>query len=72
MLVFIIIVSLFTNDFCDGYEKGYRDGYCYELEHNGIGCIEPITPVCPLPEGAEFSYEHGYERGFLDGVEDYE
>lgn len=52
--------------FCDGYEAGYIAGYCYKV----YGCLEPLTPLCPLPDLGEDNYKGGYNKGFLDGLND--
>ena len=52
--------------FCDGWRSGYVAGYCYRQ----YGCIEPIVPICPLPRIGEDNYEGGYNRGFLQGLND--
>ena len=56
------------DQFCDGFEAGYKAGWCYEI----FGCIEPITPLCPMPEINETSYKDGYNRGFLRALEERE
>lgn len=52
--------------YCDGWEKGYIQGYCYEV----IGCVKPIVPICPIPKVGQTSYDDGYNRGFLKGKKD--
>ena len=52
--------------FCAGYKKGYIAGYCYKV----YGCLKPLTPLCPLPDLGETGYKDGYNRGFIDGLED--
>ena len=65
-----MILLLFTvvddSDFCDGWEDGYVQGYCYQVEN----CNEPLIPLCPLPEVNEDTFTDGYNRGFLKGLED--
>jgi len=52
------------SSYCDGFSKGYKDGYCY----NQFGCIEPIPPLCPIKGiNEENSYKGGYNRGFILG-----
>ncbi len=50
--------------FCEGFETGYIAGHCYGDTY----CIEPITPICPLPRLGEHSFIDGYNRGFLQGL----
>ena len=52
--------------YCEGWEDGYIAGYCYRK----YGCIEPIPPVCPIPEINEDGYRDGYNRGFIKGRAD--
>jgi hypothetical protein len=50
-------------EYCDGWEDGYKEGWCYG---KGMGCFDPIVPVCPVPRYNERndSYRDGYNRGF--------
>lgn len=71
LAVAFIALSGFTepkieSDFCDGWEAGYKAGYCYQIPH----CLEPLPPLCPLPKINEDSYQDGYNRGFLKGKRD--
>lgn len=71
-LVFILIASIliFTattvlaSAFCNGWEDGYIAGYCYK-QHT---CLRPTVPLCPLSGIGENTYQHGYNRGFLAGL----
>ncbi len=66
-IIFLILLSTsiaFANAFCDGWENGYKAGYCYRK----FACIEPIVPICPIPRIGENSYQDGYNRGFLSGL----
>lgn len=70
MKVLIIILLLsggMQPSYCDGYEDGFLDGYCY-----GTGielCLPPLPPLCPSWRAIdeEDSYKGGYQRGFLVG-----
>lgn len=62
----LIITPLFIKNektFCDGWEEGYKAGWCFEI----VNCIEPVVPVCPVPEVFENTYKDGYNRGFTEG-----
>ena len=50
--------------FCEGWENGYKSGYCYGETY----CIPPIAPICPIPRIGEDSYQGGYNRGFVAGI----
>ncbi len=50
--------------FCDGWEAGYKAGYCYRQ----FACLSPLVPLCPLPRLGESTYMDGYNRGFLAGL----
>jgi hypothetical protein len=71
-IVFAVICSvvLFTSTnvmastFCDGWEKGYADGYCYKRTN----CSEPLVPVCPAPVSGKDTYKDGYDLGFPSGL----
>lgn len=46
--------------YCDGWEEGYEQGWCYEI----VNCVAPVVPVCPIPKVNQTSYKDGYNRGF--------
>lgn len=58
--------SAIKTDFCEGFEEGYKEGWCY---NEGDDCLEPITPECPIPKITESSdsYKDGYNRGYTKG-----
>lgn len=55
-------------NFTNGFNEGYKQGYCQD---QGIGCIEPIPPIAPIPKIGENSdnYTDGYNRGFQMGLD---
>lgn len=59
-------------DYCQGFEDGYRYGYCYdaETEQPDPFCVEPIPPICPIPGINENGYRDGWARGFNQGLND--
>ena len=57
-----------SDDYCDGWNDGYKSGWCYG---RGYGCLEPLVPLCPLPRLGEDGYKAGYNRGFLQGINDH-
>ena len=66
ILLFLVIpLFAFSQDYSDGFRAGYKEGYCY----NDYGCIPPIPPVTPIANVGEYSYKHGYNRGFKMGIE---
>jgi hypothetical protein len=69
MKKFILILAVFTfasayTPFCSGFKAGYKAGYC----HGQSYCLEPLAPLCPLPNIGERTYMDGYDRGFLVGL----
>ncbi len=54
----------FANSYCDGFQAGYKAGYCYRK----YSCIPPLPPLCPLPRLGESTFQDGYNRGFTLGV----
>ncbi|RIA10191.1 tetratricopeptide repeat protein [Flavobacteriaceae bacterium MAR_2010_72] len=60
---FLIAQTSFDN----GFKEGYKNGYCQD---KGVGCIEPIPPISPIPTVNESSssYQDGYNRGFQMGM----
>ncbi len=51
--------------FCNGWADGYTNGYCH---NRGYSCVRPVTPVCPVPYAGQTTYSHGYNRGFIAGL----
>lgn len=62
-LIICPIILQENKDFCKGWEEGYKAGWCFEIDN----CIEPVSPVCPVPEAWETTYKDGYNRGFTQG-----
>jgi hypothetical protein len=54
-----------TTGFCEGFEDGYKAGWCYQESY----CLEPLSPLCPLPKLGEDGYQDGYNRGFVTGIQ---
>lgn len=57
--------GVWASEFCDGYKVGYEAGRCYRR----LICLKIVSPVCPLPRIGERTFQDGYQRGFLKGVE---
>ena len=51
--------------FCQGYQDGYRAGYCY----GKIACVAPFS-MCPMAWMGQDTYNDGYNQGFNDGMRD--
>lgn len=72
MIYFKTIIAIaiffisFASPYCEGFEKGYAEGYCYER----VGCVSPVSPVCPVPSPGFSSWRDGYNRGFSQGLKD--
>jgi hypothetical protein len=71
LFFFLFLSSLFSfsqTNFDKGFYNGFKEGYCHD---KGIGCLEPIPPIAPVPKIAEDSndYMDGYNRGFKEGIE---
>lgn len=64
-LISNIVIS--QTKFNEGFKEGYKNGYCQD---KGVGCIEPIPPIAPIPTVNESStsYQDGYNRGFQMGM----
>ena len=69
LIVFLFTVSSYT-PFCDGWEAGYKAGWCYDVERQQPDplCYDPYVPYCPYAKPNETTYEHGYNRGFLTAI----
>lgn len=70
-LLAVLIAALFCGiviaqdgGFCEGWEAGYKAGYCYQQAN----CLAPLVPLCPLAGLGEDNYQGGYNRGFLAGL----
>jgi tetratricopeptide (TPR) repeat protein len=66
-LFFIINISFAQSNFYNGFESGFKNGYCH---NQGISCISPVPPNSPIPKVNENinSYQDGYNRGFEMGL----
>lgn len=67
IILFFTTLSFAQTNFIDGFNSGYKKGYCQD---QGIGCIDPIPPISPIPKVGESSdsYTDGYNRGFEMGL----
>ena len=69
LLIIFLFISIFVfsqTKYSNGFNDGYKKGYCHD---KGIGCMEPIPPIAPIPVIGEDinSYQDGYNRGFKIG-----
>lgn len=69
LLIIFLFISIFVfsqTKYSNGFNDGYKKGYCHD---KGIGCMEPIPPIAPIPIIGEDinSYQDGYNRGFKIG-----
>lgn len=52
------------NDYKQGFNEGWEDGYCYKERY----CNAPAPPPCPKPNvNEDKGYKGGYLRGFTLG-----
>lgn len=73
-LTALIIVSIFSiktfgqSNFSKGFDRGFKEGFCY---NKSVGCLPPLTPLTPLTRIGESdnSYQDGYNRGFQVGLD---
>jgi hypothetical protein len=64
LLIVVISMIALAGSFQDGYRAGYKAGYCYGEQY----CMPPMAPLPPMPRLGENSYQGGYNRGFVDGL----
>jgi hypothetical protein len=74
LFVFILFIFPYctigqNSPFGRGYEKGFKEGYCYNS--NSVYCNPPITPLPPLIRlnESDNSFQDGYNRGFQVGLD---
>ena len=68
LITFLFTITIFAqSSFTNGFNKGYKKGFCQD---QGVGCIDPIPPIAPIPKIGESSdsYTDGYNRGFQMGL----
>lgn len=67
ILLFASNTLFAQTNYTNGFNTGYKKGYCQD---QGVGCIEPIPPISPIPKIGESSdsYTDGYNRGFQMGL----
>jgi hypothetical protein len=71
-IIFVVIcsavlfssINVMADTFCNGWEKGYIDGYCYKRAN----CSEPLVPVCSPTSSGKNTYKDGYDLGFPAGL----
>ena len=66
MILCAAVIVIAGQGFNSGYQAGYKAGYCYRC----FGCLPPLPPLPPLPRLGESTYNDGYQRGFIEGLED--
>lgn len=74
LILFINLVCYYlaftqSTPFAKGFDKGFKEGYCYN--HSTVDCLTPLTPLTPLPRlnESQDSYSNGYNRGFQTGLD---
>lgn len=68
LVILLTVTSVFgQTNYINGFNTGYKKGYCQD---QGIGCIPPIPPIAPISKIGESSdsYTDGYNRGFQMGL----
>jgi hypothetical protein len=66
LIIIIFFIQANGKTYCDGFEDGYKRGWCY----NDPNCITPIVPPCGIPRVNFNTYEGGFEDGFILGKKD--
>jgi hypothetical protein len=62
VLLLVPLVSFGQNEWIDGYENGFKNGYCV----GEIGCLSPVPPF-KVNNSIEHTYQDGYNQGVVDG-----
>jgi hypothetical protein len=65
LIVFLISMNI-NKTYCDGWKKGYVEGWCYK----DLNCINPVLPICPIPDPNFNNYDYGRKDGFEKGRKD--
>jgi len=73
-LTVVLIISLLSiqtfgqTNFSNGFDRGFKEGFCY---NKTVDCLPPLTPLTPLARIGERdnSYQDGYNRGFQVGLD---
>lgn len=68
MLLSAYSFSWSQTNFEKGFKVGYKNGFCFDQ----YPCNSPEAPVAPVPGAYETasSYQHGYNRGFQQGLDE--
>jgi len=63
-----IVQAQTGTNFSIGFDKGFKEGFCY---NKGQDCLSPLPPLAPLPRITESkdSFWDGYNRGFQTGLD---
>lgn len=67
LLFFITNLAYSQSNYSNGFQSGYKNGYCH---NKGVGCVSPNPPIAPLPSVNESlnSFQDGYNQGFSVGL----
>lgn len=71
ILLFLAKITICQNsNYSIGYEKGFKNGYCYNIPINQY-CSPPTQPFTPIPRlnESQDNYQQGYNRGFQTGLD---
>lgn len=66
ILIFFLIAMKIEKTYCNGWQKGYVEGWCYKDQN----CIVPVIPICPISDPNFNSFEYGRKDGFIKGQKD--
>ena len=69
ILIFVIDTLFLNNITYDDFSEGWEDGYCEGWKDvKGSFAICPIAPIAPIPPIGKDSYRGGYNMGFKAGM----
>ena len=57
--------------FCDGWRRGYKEGYQVANPQKSRNLSGIVTPICPIASIRQNHFEGGYNLGFHQGQEAY-
>lgn len=69
LILIIAIIALINTGktYCDGWDEGFRRGWCSQR----VNCVfDTVVPVCPVPEVNLTTYKDGFDRGFEQALKD--
>lgn len=61
MTSILLVLFLAASPYCDGFTKGWQEGWCY----GQFTCVTMPVPPCPVHVAGKDRWQDGYNDGFV-------